>query len=376
MARMFLNEDVLAAARRRVRRLFREFDDVVVSFSGGKDSTVTLHLALEAAAELSRPPVKVLWIDQEAEWDCVVRYVRSVMARPDVEPHWFQGPFRLFNATASGPDPWLHCWQEGREADWIRPKEPGSVHANETGEDRFKGLFAAYCRTYFGDRSVAQLGGVRCEESPGRMNGLTAYATWKDVTWGSMSDRKRGHYVFYPIYDWCYVDVWKYIHDNGLDYCELYDWQYRYGVPVRDMRVSNVHHETAVANLRFLQEVEPETWDRVTARLGATHAAGRVPEAYRCPAELPFMFGTWREYRDYLLEELILDGEARERFRVMFANWDRTFRVEDPRVDEDVVKLGISSLLVNDFEGTKYSTFMVTHARDARAHGVRRGELG
>jgi predicted phosphoadenosine phosphosulfate sulfurtransferase len=50
--------------------------------------------------------VKVVWLDQEAEWRQIVEYVRSVMTQPDVTPLWFQGHFRLFNATTTGADPW------------------------------------------------------------------------------------------------------------------------------------------------------------------------------------------------------------------------------------------------------------------------------
>ena len=81
--------------------------------------------------------------------------------------------------------------------------------------------------------------------------------------------------------------------------------------------------------------------------------------------------GDARLLRD-LLDNLI-DPATRPIFQKQFDAWDRIFKIEDPRVDQDVVKLGISAILVNDYECTKYSTFMATHARDARNHGSRRG---
>src|SRR3954453_22875588 len=125
--KIYLQQNVYEAALDRLRYLFSEFPNVVVNFSGGKDSTVILNLTLKVAEELGRLPVKVMFIDQEAEWDCVIDYIHRVMSDPRVEPIWFQMPLRLFNATST-PDPWLDCWGEGKE--WLREKEPNSITEN------------------------------------------------------------------------------------------------------------------------------------------------------------------------------------------------------------------------------------------------------
>lgn len=371
--RIFLAQNVFDAALDRIRRLYDEFPEVLVDFSGGKDSTVVFHLCLRVAREKGRLPVKVFWIDQEAEWECVVDFTRTVMNHPDVEPYWFQGPFRLFNATTTSEDPWLHCWRPG--ADWIRPKEPNSIHENRTGTDRFKQLFGAFSKTYFGYTRLAHISGVRCEESPARMHGLTAYATYKEITWGNAYGKAYGHYAFYPLYDWHHDDVWKAIHDNGWPYCKLYDWMYQHGIPVRKMRVSSVHHETAIDTLRFLQEMEPHTWDRISERVRGVNTVKQVREAYQVPRKLPRMFGSWREYRDYLLEHLIEDPAAKARFADQFRRWDKVFRVEEPEVELDLMKHCIASLLVNDHEGVKHECYDATHWRFSRNKGKRRDKF-
>lgn len=357
MSLIYLQETVYDAALARIRRLYEEFPEIVVDFSGGKDSTVILHLTLAVAQEYGRLPLKVLFIDQEAEWEMVITYIRQVMARPDVQPLWFQGPFFLFNASSQA-EPWLPCWQPG--GPWLRAKEPASLHDNCTGVDRFHALFDALVRTYVPQRPCAHIAGVRCQESPARMKGLTNSATYKDITWGTNRSAHHGIYTFYPLYDWRWQDVWKAIHTEGWPYCALYDAMYQHGRPMHSMRVSNVHHETALASLTFMQEIEPHMWDAVTRRLAGVNAVKQSRELYAVPKTLPRMFASWTEYRDYLVTHLITDPQLQARFAQQFAQQERAYSAE---VLPALVKSQIAALLVNDYHGTKFGSFASSHVR-------------
>jgi predicted phosphoadenosine phosphosulfate sulfurtransferase len=353
--KIYTSKTVYDAAIERIEWLFDEFEHVVIAFSGGKDSTVVFHLALEVARRRNRLPLTVMWIDQEAEWQATVEQQRYVMTHPDVRPRWYQMPFKLFNAT-SATEHWLNCWDPAEEARWMRPRETYSIHENVYGCDRFHDMFNAIMRVEYDKTPVCVIGGVRCEESPTRLTALTSVATYKWATWGKLLDKKRGHYTMYPIYDWLLTDVWKAIYDHDWPYNAIYDAQYRYGIAPRDMRVSNVHHETAVQHLFYMQEVERETYERLTARIAGVDSAAHLGSSDFFVTSLPPMFSSWIEYRDYLLENLI-ENETWK------AKWRKTFKQHDalyvPELGaEQVCRVHINSILTNDWEQIKIANYV------------------
>lgn len=347
----YLNKSVLEAARERIAFIFDEFEDVVVGYSGGKDSTVVFELTLEEARRRNRLPLKVLFIDQEAEWQATIEQVRQVMSRPEVEPFWLQVPIRLFNATSTQEE-WLLCWDPAQRDKWMRPQEPNAITENVYGTDRFAELFNAFFRHHFAGRRACLIGGVRTEESPSRMIGLTYRPKYKWVTWGKRLTADL-HYTFYPIYDWSWVDVWKAIHEHGWRYNHLYDFQYSRRVAVQDMRVSNVHHETAVKALFVLQEFEPDTYQRLTQRISGVDTAGKMGDDDFFVHKLPYMFGSWIEYRDFLLEKLIAP-EHQPKFRKHFTTQDRYY---EEVLGDKLYKAQVQSILTNDYHCTKLKNF-------------------
>jgi predicted phosphoadenosine phosphosulfate sulfurtransferase len=360
----YTDKNVFDAAIERIEYLFSEFENVIVNISGGKDSTVILNLSLMVARKLNRLPLAVMFLDQEAEWECVIDYIRTIMYDAQITPYWLQVPIRLTNATSTSA-PYLWCWRDGDR--WLRDKESISIHQNKYGTDRFHPMFKAFIDAEFKERKACYIAGVRCEESPGRQLGLTTSLKYKHIPWGKILNKRQQHYSFYPIYDWSYRDVWHAIEDNGWRYSKIYDYQFQYGLPIHQMRVSNVHHETALYSLFYMQEIEPNTWNKLTERLAGVHTAGQLQWDNFCPPQLPYMFNTWYEYRDYLADNLITDPKIRDLLKREFTKDDTGFVSS---IHKSMITRHINAILVNDVDLTRMGTWRAAHLN----FRVRKGE--
>jgi predicted phosphoadenosine phosphosulfate sulfurtransferase len=340
----------------RIRYLFDEFEEVTVQHSGGKDSTIIFNLAMIVAKEKNRLPLNVFFIDQEAEWTQTIDSIKEVMYHPDVTPYWYQMPMHIDNATSFIQN-FLYCWEDG--GDWLRDKDPLSIKENTYDEVKWDNIFQAIIKKDFAGKRHCTLTGVRAEESPRRRMALTQGITYKFITWGN---KKGGdnHFAFHPIYDWSYTDVWKAIHDHNWSYCKIYDLMYQYGVSVHNMRVSNLHHETAVRSLFYLQEFDPALYDKLAHRLQGVDTAGKMNADDFFAKKLPFMFKSWEEYCYHLIDKLV-DNERWEKSLVSFLKMNKEVFDDDPKMYERASKVGCQSVLANDTACTKLKNFSATN---------------
>lgn len=340
---MFYKENtVFEEAVKRVNMIFDSFDDVIVSMSGGKDSTVLFNIALMVARERGRLPLKVFWLDQEAEWQSTVNYMDMVMHRPDVKPYWFQIPFDFTNSL-SGNNNFIHVWNPADKEKWIHPQADISIKENPSNLNRFHDLVAklpAYCRDS-NDKKIAVLVGMRVQESLNRRMAIAhGKAYFKGETWCQKA--KKDHQVFWPIYDFTNDDIWTAIAKNNWEYNKVYDYMYQYGVPKSAMRVSALIHETSWHSIELLQEFEQKTYNRFVARVSGVSTFNHAfDEGGIIPRELPFAFRDWKEYRDYLLVHLT-QPQYHELFRNRWKGQD----------GDEWYKVHVKEIIINDIDGT------------------------
>ena len=229
-AMIYLQNNVFDEALERLRMIFDGHDDVIVSMSGGKDSTVLFRMALMVAQERGRLPLKVFWLDQEAEWQATVDYMQHIMELPEVTPYWYQIPFEFTN-TLSPEKNFISVWNPEDKAIWIHPQHPLSIKENPSSENRFHELvnvLPSYCTD---SENCAVLVGMRMTESLNRRVAITQHeARYKGVTW---CKKKVGRcQVFWPIYDFTNDDIWTAIAKNHWAYNRVYDLQYQWGCDV------------------------------------------------------------------------------------------------------------------------------------------------
>ena len=337
MMKHYLDKSVLETAEERLRFVFDRFEHVHVSISGGKDSGLMLHLACAEAARRGRK-VTAFFLDQEAEYAATIDVMRIMMSGAHVVPRWYQVPIHMTNATSYASD-MLYAWGPGEE--WMRAKEPDSIHAAEGYPQRFYDFFDWWENAQ--PRGSAFLVGLRAEEGINRFRSVVKNPGLPDVPWSTKTKRPDS-FKFYPIYDWGMGDVWKYTADNRVPYNRIYDLRFALGLGIyNDNRVSNLIHEMAFRSLADLAAMEPETYEKLLRRVPGIHCAARhanSPHIYDA-RELPTAFKTWQAYRDHLLATMPISEAKRQRFTKRFAK-----HAEDERVFQAQCK----QLLIGDWE--------------------------
>ena len=243
---VYQNETVLNASRRRISYVFDEYDNIVVSISGGKDSTVLAHLALKEANKRGRK-IGLFFLDEEVVYDSTIKQIEYLM---NLFPNntiklWYQIEFRLTNAT-SLKEGQLICWEAGKHKIWMRQKNKESIQhkswdkEKETVRDKNKGFgFYDVLDNFQNNRpNTAFMVGLRAVESMNRWRAVSKNPGYKKCFWSTKL--QNGSTAFYPIYDFNFHDIWKYIYDEGLKYSKIYDYMWKKGTPLNEIRVSSL----------------------------------------------------------------------------------------------------------------------------------------
>ena len=273
----FIDKNVYEMAVERVSRAFDLFDTVIVSFSGGKDSTVCLNLALEEARRRNRLPLKVKHFDEEAIPYETEEYVRRVSEIEDIDLDWWCLPIAHRNSCSSeeGDSIW-HPWAPEMEEKWVRPLPPegkteaegfaiwpASARLPFTETDPILYPPRKYGRTCF-------IMGIRADESIRRRQAVTR----KEVD-NYIIEHEKGMAKVYPIYDWSTQDVWRAPKLHGWDYNRGYDMMELAGMAHHLQRIAPPYGEQPMQSLWMFAKCFPDVWDKLGDRVPGAKTAAR-----------------------------------------------------------------------------------------------------
>ena len=314
----YLDIDVYQATQERLKFIFENFDNIYVSFSGGKDSGLLLNLVLDYKRKNNiQKKIGVFHQDFEAQYQETTDFVYRMFENnlDDIEPYWVCLPMGSRCAVSNFQIYW-YPWDPDKKDLWVRemPKMPYVINLDNQNFDFYKpkmvqeDLYADFADWYSRQKKgkTICLLGVRADES---LNRYRAYANvrkqiMKDAQWTTKMG--KNWYNAYPLYDWTTKDVWIANGKFGFDYNKIYDLYYKAGVSIHKMRVASPYHESAKDSLNLYRVLDPKTWVKVVGRVqGANFGAiyGRTSALGVRNVKLPEGH-TWRTYVKFLLATL------------------------------------------------------------------------
>lgn len=346
----YLEKNVYEALQDRLKFIFDNFDNIYVSFSGGKDSGLLLNMVLSYKRRNKiAKKIGVFHQDFEAQYQTTTDFVSRMFENNlrDIEPYWVCLPMGSRCAVSNYQMYW-YPWDPDKEELWVRPmpKMPYIINMDNNPFDfyRYKmvqeDLYAEFGEWYSRQKKgkTVCLLGIRADES---LNRYRAYANdRKTIMQGNQWTTKMGEnwWNAYPIYDWTTKDVWIANGKFDYDYNRIYDLFWKAGLSISQMRVASPYHESAKESLNLYRVLEPATWVRVVSRVqganfgaiyGSSHALGARK------IELP-PGHTWRSYVKFLLATLpeAMRRNYIEKFKTSIRFWWKKGGV----VDEEAIK--------------------------------------
>ncbi len=270
--------DVFVECKERISYTFDNFEKIYVSFSGGKDSTVMLHMVMDEAIKRNRQ-VGVMIIDLEGQYEYTINHIQNCvnMYKDNIDLHWICLPIHLRNAV-SVYEPFWVCWDKKAEKSWIRqpPKDsitnvdyyPFFKHGME-----FEEFDVEFGKWYAEGKSCACFIGIRSDESLNRFRTIASKykKRFNNKCWTTEITPELIN--IYPVYDWKTRDVWIYHAKNmNKPHNELYDVMNKAGLTISQMRICQPYGDDQRRGLWLFHLIEPHTWARVVARVNGANS--------------------------------------------------------------------------------------------------------
>jgi predicted phosphoadenosine phosphosulfate sulfurtransferase len=340
--------NVYEATQERLDRIFADFDNIYVSFSGGKDSGVLLNLCLDYIRNHNlNIRLGVFHIDYEAQYESTTQYVNETFVRNAdlIDVYRCCIPFKVSTCTSVQQNYW-RPWEKSKQEFWISSIPEGCYTEvdfpffNEKMWDyNFQEEFSHWIHKQKGAKRTCCLVGIRTQESLYRwwaIHGGRKCRNYKNYKW--TKELFDNVYNVYPIYDWITEDIWTANARFGWPYNRLYDLYYQAGLPLDAMRVASPFISAAQDSLKLYRVIEPNTWGKLIFRVngvnftglyGRTAAMGwksiRLPKGH-----------TWKSYMYFLLDTL--PEQTRKNYLIKLETSKRFWREKGGCLSDKTIK--------------------------------------
>lgn len=343
--------NVFEAAKARLETVFSSFQHVIVSYSGGKDSGVLLHLAVEEAERRHRS-IHIFHIDYEAQYQMTTDYVAATLSDLAARGHIIHHiclPIRAQCATSMFQSYWVPWDADARQL-WVRSM-PTGYGSHSTGivnehnapawfrhgmwDYELQERYASYIADLYGG-PVCSLIGIRVQESLNRWRAVYSDKftnKFQSLPWTRWDGTVCNAY---PIYDWQTEDVWTANAREEWSYNRLYDLLYQGGVPLGKMRVASPFNDYATESLHMYRVIDPDNWGKMVSRVNGVNFAGIYggTTAMGWKSITKPAGHTWQSYMEFLLSTLPEAAAANYRRKLEISKrwWKKGAALDDTTI--------------------------------------------